>query len=182
MLSDPQREYIRKVTLTLQIIVGALAGGVLMFLAVVVYMVSQNPPAAGQEAYILTYSAFAMAVVCGIASLVVPSQVTGRARKSLIDGDVSNWGLVKNLSNAAELGEVAQLAAIYQTRTIIGAALCEGAAFFALVAYQIEHQRSVLFVAIVLLLLIVRHVPTASGLESWIESELTTIQQMRQLK
>jgi hypothetical protein len=182
MLTDPQREYVRKVTLTLQIIVAALAGGALMFLAVVVYTVSQNPPAAARDSYIITYAAFAFAVVAGIASLIVPSLVGGRARNSLIDKDVSNWGLVKNLPNLAELGEVAPLAAIYQTRTIIGAALCEGAAFFACVAYQIEHQRSVLFVAVVLLLMIARHIPTVSGLESWIESELATIQQMRQLK
>jgi hypothetical protein len=182
MLSDPQREYIRTVTLTLQIIVGALASGVLLFLAVVVYMVSQNPPAAAGDSYIITYAAFAFAVVAGIASLIVPSLVSVRARNSLVDGDISNWGLVKNLPNVAELGEVAPLAAIYQTRTIIGAALCEGAAFFACVTYQIEHQRSVLFVAVVLLLMIARHIPTVSGLESWIESELATIRQMRQLK
>jgi hypothetical protein len=182
MLSDPQREYIGKVARTLQIIVGALAGGVLMFLAVVIYLVSQNPPVAAPEVPIITYTAYGFAVCAGIASLVVPSLVSGRSRQSLIDGDVSQWGLVKNLPNATELGEVAMLAAIYQTRTIIGAALCEGAAFFACVAYLLEHQRPVLFVAVVLLLMIARHIPTASGLESSIESESTTIQQMRQLR
>jgi hypothetical protein len=182
MLSDPQRDYIRKVARTLQIIVGALAGGVLMFLAVVIYLVSQNPPVPAPEASIVTYTAYGMAVVCGIASLVVPSLVSGRARQSIIDGGISQWGLVTNLPNAAELGDIAPLAAIYQTRTIIGAALCEGAAFFACAAYLLEHQRPALFVAVVLLFMIARHIPTVSGLESSIESESTTIQQMRQLR
>jgi hypothetical protein len=182
MLSGAQREYIRKVATTLQIIVGALAGGVLTFLAVVIYMASQNPPMAEFEMPTVTYSAYGMALVCGIASIVVPNLIIGRARQALIGGDVSQWGLVKNLPNAAELGDVAPLAAVYQTRTITGAALCEGAAFFACVAYLLEHQRPMLFVAGLLLLMIVRHLPTTSGLQSWIESELVTIQQMRQLQ
>jgi hypothetical protein len=182
MLSDPQREYIRNVARTLQIIVGALAGGVLMFLAVVIYLVSQNPPVAAPQEPIITYIAYAFAIVAGIASLVVPNVVSGRSRQSLIGGDVSQWGLVKNIPNAAELGEIVPLAAIYQTRTIIGAALCEGAAFLACVAYLIEHQRPVLFVAGGLLLMILCRIPTVSGLESSIESESTTIQQMRQLR
>jgi hypothetical protein len=95
---------------------------------------------------------------------------------------VSQWGLVKNLPNAAELGDVAPLAAIYQTRTIIGAAMLEGAAFLGCVAYLLEHQQLVLVVAGALLLMIARHFTTASGLESWIENELATIQQMRQLR
>jgi hypothetical protein len=46
----------------------------------------------------------------------------------------------------------------------------------------LEHQRPALFVAVVLLFMIARHIPTVSGLESSIESESTTIQQMRQLR
>jgi hypothetical protein len=182
MLSDSQRDYIRKVARTLQIIVGALAGGVLMFLTIVIYLVSQNPPVAAPEAPIITYSAYGLAIASGIASLFIPSLISNRGRQSLINGDPMNWGLVKNLPNVAEPGDVAPLAAIYQTRTIIGAALCEGAAFLACVAYLLEHQHPVLFVAVVLLVMIVRHIPTVSGLESLFESESTTIQQMRQLR
>ena len=182
MLSDPQREYIRKVARTLQIIVGALAGGVLMFLAVVIYLVSQNPPVAAPESPIITYAAYGLAVLAGIASLVVPNLISNQARQSLITGGPSNWGLVKNLPNAAELGDVAPLAAILQTQTITGAALLQGAAFMACVAYMVEHQRLVLIVAGVLLLMIARKFPTVSSLESSIESDSTTVQQMRQLR
>jgi hypothetical protein len=182
MLSDPQRDYLRNVARTLQIIVSALAGGVLMFLAVVIYLVSQNPPVAAAKAPLITYTAYGMAVFAGIASLVVPSAINSRARQSIIDGDVSKWGLVKNLPNVAELGDVAPLAATYQTRTIIGAALCEGGAFLACAAYLLEHQRPALFVAAALLLMIAGRIPTVSGLQSTIENELATTQQMRQLR
>lgn len=182
MLTDPQREYIGKVCLTLQIIVGALAGGVLMFLAIVIFIGSQNPARATPDIPLITYIAYSMAAVCAILSFVVPNFVVARARKSLVAGDVARWGLVKNLPNVEQLGEIAPLAAIYQTRTIIGAALCEGAAFMACVAYLIEHQRPMLFVAGLLLLLILRFVPTPSRLESWIENELVTNQQLRQLR
>jgi hypothetical protein len=182
MLSDPQRDYIRKVARTLQIIVGALAGGALMFMAVVIFLVSQNPPAAAPETPIITYVAYGLSVFSGIASLVVPSLISNRARQSLITGGVSNWGLVKDLPNAAELGDVAPLAAIYQTRTITSAALVQGAVFLACVAYLLEHQRPVLIAAGVLLLMIISKFPTVSGLESSIETDAATVQQMRQLR
>ncbi len=182
MLTDPQRDYIRRVCLSLQIIVGALAGGVLMFLAIVIFIGLQQPPAAIPDLAIITYTAYGMAAVCAILSFVVPNILVARTRKLLAAGDVSQWGLVKNLPNIEQLAEAAPVAAIFQTRTIVGAALCEGAAFMACIAYLIERQRPVLIVAGVLLLLILRYFPTPSRLESQIENELATSQQVRQFR
>jgi hypothetical protein len=184
MLTEPQRDYIAKVCLTLQIIVGALAGAVLMFLGIVIFIGSQNPPAAIPDTLIITDAAYSMAANCAVLSFVVPNLAVGRARKSLVagDGDMSQWRWVQNLPNIEQLGEVAPLAAVYQTRAIIGAAFCQGAAFMACIAYLFEHQRPMLVVAGLLLLLILRYLPTPSRLESWIENELTTIHQMRQLR
>jgi hypothetical protein len=123
-----------------------------------------------------------MALAVVIAWLVVPAVVTTRMRKAIVDGQSSDWGLVKNLPNAAELGNVVPLAVVYQTRTIIAAALLEGAAFFATIAYLIEHQRIALYVAIALALLILCQIPTPSRFESWLESESTSIEQMRQMR
>ena len=156
--------------------------GALMFMAVVIFLVLQNPPAAVPETPIITYAAYGLSAFSGIASLVVPNLISNRARQSLIAGGVSNWGLVKDLPNAAELGDVAPLAAIYQTRTITSAALVQGAVFLACVAYLLEHQRPVLIVAGVLLLMIISKFPTVSGLESSIESDAATVQLMRQLR
>src|SRR5215213_9464376 len=128
MLSDPQRDYIRKVARTLQFIVGVLAGGVLMFLAVVLFLVSQNPPVVAPETPIVTYAAYGLAMFSVIASFVMPGLISSRAPRSLINDGQWQWGLAKNLPYAAELGEVAPLAIVYQTGTIFGAALLEGAA------------------------------------------------------
>jgi hypothetical protein len=182
MLSDHQREFVRTVVRTLQIIVGALAFGVVMFMAVVLYMETHNPPAAAPTEHIFSYTALGMAVAVAIAWLIVPGIVAGRMRQSVIDGRSSQWGLVKNMPNAAELGDVDPLAGIYQTRTIIGVAMLEGVAFYSVAAYMLGHDRLALYVAIALLVLILSQFPTVSRLESWLESELTNIEQMRQLR
>ncbi|HVT28085.1 MAG TPA: hypothetical protein VHE81_08720 [Lacipirellulaceae bacterium] len=182
MLSNPQREYVGRVAHTLQIIVGTMAVGVLMFVGVVFILASQNAPIGGAFDSIITYVAIGMAIAVTIAWMIVPGTIVGRMRQSVIERDVANWGLVRNIPNLEELGDVAPLAAIYQTRTIVGAALFEGAAFLATVAYMIEHQRIALFIAAVLLLLILSQIPTVSRLGDWIESELVSIQQMREMQ
>jgi hypothetical protein len=182
MLSDSQRDYIRKVTRTIQIIVGAMAAGVLAFLGIVFYLVSRNPNAAVPAEPIVTYLAIGMALVTVIASLIVPGIVASRMRQSLVDGRSSQWGLVQNVPRAAELGDVTALAVIYQTRTIIGTALLEGSAFLASVAYLLEHQRYAAYVASVLLLLLLGQIPTTARIEAWMEGESAMIQQMRQMR
>lgn len=182
MLSDPQRQYVRSVVRTLQIIVGALAAGVLMFLAVVLFLVSKNAQPARATLPTLTYTSVGMSAIIGIAWLVVPGIIVGRMRQSLINGNSSDWGLVKNMPNATELGDVVPLAAIYQTRTIVRAALLEGTAFLACIAYMLEHQAIALALAGLLLLMILSQIPTVSSLESWLEDQLMTVQQMRQIR
>ena len=183
MLSQAQRDYVRTVTRTVQIIVGAMAASVLVFLGIVVVLVSQNAQAAAAAAEpIVTYTAIGMTIAVGIAWLIVPGVVVGRMRQSLIDGRSSQWVLVKSMSDVAELGDVVPLAAIYQTRAIIGVALLEGAAFLSNIAYLLEHQPIALYIAGVLLLTIVSQIPTVSRLESWLESELASIEQMRQMR
>jgi hypothetical protein len=103
-------------------------------------------------------------------------------RQLVVEGRASEMGLVKSLPNAGELGDVAPLAAIYQTRTIVAAAMLEGAAFFAVTAFMIGRQSLALYVAMALVVLILSQFPTAPRLESWLETELTNIHQMRQLR
>ncbi len=140
MLSDSQRQHVRTVVRTLQIIVGAMAAGVFGFLAVVIFLIPNHARPAAAPQPIVTYSAVGMSVTIGIASLVVPSLVVSRMRQSLLSGHASDWGLVKNMPNAAELGDVVPLGAIYQTRTIICAALLECAALLSCIAYLLEHR------------------------------------------
>jgi hypothetical protein len=86
------------------------------------------------------------------------------------------------VANAAELGDVLPLSGVYQTRLIIGCAMIEGAAFFCLIAYLLERRPLSLIVAGVLLLLLISQIPTVSKVESWVESELSTINQLRHMR
>ena len=183
MLSDPQREYAQTAVRTIQIIVAALAAGVFAFIGVAIFLVSRkNVKAAVPDPPILTYTSIGMAVAIVVSWLFVPSVVASGMKKAIIDGRSTDWGIVKSMPNAGELGVVVPLAVIYQTRTIIAAALLEGAAFFATVAYLIEHQSITLYVAIALAFLILAHIPTISRFESWLDSESTSIEQLRQMR
>lgn len=182
MLSDAQREYARTAVRTIQIIVCALAAGVIVFLGVTIFVIPRTARAAPPDKPILTYTSIGMAVAVIAAWLIVPNVVTAGMRRSIIGGKSDDWGLVKNLPNAAELGDVVPLAVAYQTRTIVAAALLEGAAFFATIAYMIERQPIALVVAIVFALLILSQIPTLSRFESWLETESNGIEQMRQMR
>jgi len=182
MLSDPQREYARTAVRTIQIIVCALFAGVVAFLGVAIFLVAKNVHAATPDKPILTYASLGMAIAVVIAWLFVPSLAAAGMKKNIVSGQSGNWGIVKNMPNAAGLGNVVPLAVVYQTKTIIAAALLEGAAFFCTVAYLIEHQPIALYAAIALAVLILAQIPTASRFESWLDSESTSMEQMRQMR
>jgi hypothetical protein len=182
MLTDPQREYAQTAVRTIQIIVAALAAGVIAFIGVAIFLVAQNVQAAVPDRPFLTYTSLGMAAAVVIAWLFVPRLVAAGMKKAILDGQSEKWGIVKNMPNATNLGYVVPLAVVYQTRTIIAAALLEGAAFFCTVSYLIEHQPIALYVAIALAFLILAHIPTVSRFETWLESESTEIEQTRQLR
>src|SRR5207248_224462 len=79
MLSEAQRAYIRTVARTLQILVGAMATGVLSFLAIVIFVRPNNgQPRAPDAQPIITYTAIGMSVAIVAASLIVPGAVERR--------------------------------------------------------------------------------------------------------
>src|SRR5581483_670179 len=67
--------------------------------------------------------------------------------------------------------------AVYQTRTIVGAALLEGGAFFLLVAYMAEGAPWVLVVAAVLWIAMAwLHFPTRDKVEAWVTDQQAAAQ------
>jgi hypothetical protein len=179
MLTDPQREHIKMAARTMQIIAGALAAGVVIFLAIVLFLTSQRAVGPAGDSF-LTYIAAAYSLAAIMAWAIVPSVIGGRMRQSIVDRNASQWTM--KLANAAELGDALPLTSVYQTRLIVGCALLEGAAFFCLVAYLLEQQPMGLIIAGVLLLLLLSQVPTVPRLESWVEGELATIDQLRLMR
>jgi hypothetical protein len=160
----------------MQIVAAAMAGGVLIFLAVVVILVWQKD-GGRPDGRLLTYIAVAFAIVAVFAWSIVPSVIAGQLRQPIVDGSATRRG--SKSDHGAESGNIRPLTAIYQTRLIIGSALLEGAAFFCLVAYLLERQPLSLVVAVLFCLLLVSQIPSVARVESWVAGEVAIIEQLR---
>jgi hypothetical protein len=184
MLTKDQREYVKLAVRTMQIIVAAMAAGVGVFFAVVLVISPNAKPAGGPPAELLVSYIAAAAGLAGIlAWAVVPRIITSGNRQAIVHGKLApRAGLSQNLPMTDERMQIRPIIAMYQTSLIVGCAILEGAAFFNLVAYMLEQQPMNLVVAGVLLLLLLTQIPTVSRLASWVESELTTIDQLRLMR
>lgn len=125
---------------TMQIIVGAMAMGCVMF-AIIVLVVLHPQPVNGQPT--IAYIAAAAGLVGLIAGTIVPRIMAGSQPAT---------------------------AAGYQTSLIIGLALFEGAAFFNLIAFLVEGQMFSLAVAVVLIAAIIMALPTVGRVQDWIDA------------
>lgn len=74
------------------------------------------------------------------------------------------------LSGVAEQELPQKLAGLYQTKTIVGMALLEGAAFFNLVAYMVDKQVWSYGIVTALLVLMAVTFPSQGQFESWVEN------------
>jgi hypothetical protein len=148
--------------------------GVLTF-AVVVLGVIPAPQANANE-NMLTVVSLAFAVLSGVMSVVIRRVVVATQRKKIAEG---TW--TPPSGTVGPKNDVEMLLACFQTQTIIGAALLEGGAFFALVAYMQERQTWSLLAAAVLLAGLMTLFPTRGRVESWLDDELRRVQELRHL-
>jgi hypothetical protein len=185
------QDAIRSATLQGRIIVGALAAGLVMFLVIsTIINILPTPGAAANGAGngpgapgavaaesplpIITYAAVAFGAVLLPMSFVVPGLVAKQQRRA-----IANAGMTASASPAPTPGErsdaakapLSGLPAAFLTQLIIGAAIDEGAAFFALVAYLIEKNPIALAMAVVLIAGVIARFPTAGRVERWIEQQ-----------
>jgi hypothetical protein len=178
MFTDDEAAYLRKLALTLQIVVGALAMSVFMFAAIVTTILP--PPAAmpgGQP--LITYAAAAFGFAAVGMALILPGVIQRNYRRAIVEGKPLTTNIAAQIP--APLREIGQLGLAYQTVLIIRSALLEGAAFFALIAYMLERQTLSLVVAGGLLLILLSGFPTRSKLREAIESERRVIKELQQL-
>jgi hypothetical protein len=75
--------------------------------------------------------------------------------------------------------DTAKLRAIYQTRLLNGMALVQVAALLVTVAYFVEGSIACLAVALIAIALLVMRFPTRSGMERWVDKQMTWIEQER---
>ena len=157
---------------TLQVIVGAIVVGCVIFtvVAVVVGSMAGKPASPG----IISYLAVGLAAVMIVARSVVLGLMASRGRKSIAQ---NRTGATANpaVSGAPSAGEMsperARLAGLFMARTIAGAAILEGAALFSLVAYLVENSPISLAAALVLLVFIVLQFPTLSRATAWLDDQ-----------
>jgi hypothetical protein len=180
MLTDAQQSFLKKMVRVLQIIFAALVMGVCMFLGVVLLLEIDLPGEVLPDQPFLTYFAAGTAALAIVAWGVVPGMIAGRVRDMIACGKVPTSAFCQE--RAAELGDVGALGAAYQARAITGAAILEGAAFFNLVAYMIEAQPINVAAAVVLVVVMLAAIPTYGRAEAWVDHELTTIEQLRQMQ
>jgi hypothetical protein len=148
-----QRELAAPLT-TLRIIVLALAMGCVTFLVVAFVLRNsgeRDAPPAGPPT--LTIVAAALAAGAAVARAFVSPLVVASGRRRLASDDAK------------------ALAGLYTNRTILAAALLEGAAFAAGVAYLVEGRVAILVVGALLAAAVASHFPTASGMAGWIEDQ-----------
>jgi hypothetical protein len=169
MLSDAQRNELQTVVSTMQVIVGALALGVMNFLLVVVlFDIGGNRQAADPPT--LSFAAACVAVVAIVAAYLMPWYLAGPMRRTI----------VKNEVGSGETTTIRKLARMYQTLLIIRCAVLEGGAFFCCVSFMLEHHIVALIAAVVLLTVLLMQFPTRHRAEAWLEQELRVATQLQQ--
>jgi hypothetical protein len=188
---------------TVQIIALALVTGVVVFLAIALYVVGvQNggrglAPPDGPP--VLTLVALVFMGVNAVLSFVVPASVTrsnlrrmaagtwspaGDAPPSaagpgpLQDGPRPPLGLAARLQPPAT--EPGRLMQVRQTADLVGLALVEGACFLAIIAYLLEGQPWALALAGVGVCLMVARFPTGGRVRGWLDKQHDLLARMRQ--
>lgn len=172
MFDDKSRQHIAGVVRTSQIILTALAMGVVTFAVVVVLAVP-----GGRETHDTNVTVLAV-VFAGadlVLCLLIPQFITATNRRKIAAG---TWQAAQSQGPVAE-SDAGRLALTYQVKMIIGTALLEGGCFLALVAYMTERQALGLAVAAVLLGALLAHFPTQARVEAWIEDQLHRVEDER---
>jgi hypothetical protein len=174
---------LQPVARTLQIIVVALCIGALSFTGIAVLLRMTGNMQGGSANEILTPIAICGAVLAFFASWTLPAIAIKRGRRNIAKGRYSlpqapGGPLHHSLAN---LGDAGLLYMVYQTKTIIAAALLEGAAFFNNIAYMLEGNLITLIAALLLVAAVAAMFPSATRIADWIESQLRLMREEKLL-
>ena len=183
---------IDQITRMLQIIIGTLLTGLVMFLVIVVVVnIRPKPPAVpspvpGADAAatpseplpVMTVMAYTFAVILLPLSLVVPKIFSDAARTKIATG---KWNPGRQTGDAPPpADDLGKLAMVYQARKIMGAAMNEGAAFLALIAYMLERNNVALGLALALMVCLATRFPLRAAVANWLEGQLDLVRRQRQ--
>ena len=180
MPQPPQSETPQQYLRTLQIIVSALVMGLIFFAAIVLFVAPAANGRAGGPfgAPICSLVALLVSAMALVARAYVPRVIDAVGRQRILRG---GGGAAGDADDRADSSGLDVLLRVYQTRLIVGAALCEGVAFFCLVAFMIERRWFVLAAAIGLILLVASHFPTARRVANWMTQQRQLIDEEQAL-
>lgn len=151
----------------LQIVVGAIASGLVVFLGVAAYFAATAPQAAPSRS--LTWLALGVAAAAIVMHLMVPSRIATAARQRHLD--VVQPRPVPGIRDP----DVAAWYAVYLTRTIVACAMLEGAGFLLGIALLLEASPESAAAAMVILVLILLRLPSVSRVADWIETQQRSV-------
>jgi hypothetical protein len=154
----------------MRIIVLALGMGVVSFAGIALFLqLSGGMQQRGAGEPILTYVALLFSVVQLGLYFFVPGMVAAAQRRRVAAG---KWpGAQSRYGKAGPFDETRALWLVYQTMTIVGLALLEGACFFLLMAFLIEGQWVAFVTAFVFLGFMVTRFPTWDRVNRWVETQ-----------
>ena len=174
---------------------GALISGVSIFLVIAhfVDMGLTGPPGAGPGeggaanagaarggavdfvGTLMTYLALAWAAVLLPLSVIVPARIAKQNRRKIVAGtwtpQLQGVSPPRQFDPEAFKTDENKLAMVYASQFIIGAALIEGGAFLAGVAYMMGKQPLALGVAVFLVGVLLARFPTLQRVQSWIDRQ-----------
>lgn len=183
MFTEEERALLAQATRTMQVIVGALAAGIVSLL-IVVLAISFGRAAPPPEMPMLTYMALALFPVAILVATLFPGVVLRSQRQGILNGspklEASATGFSTRIPAGGDI--VAPYIGGYQTAVILRSAILEGAAFFALVVYLLDGLWWSLAAAAVLLLYILAGMPTRSRAEEAVKREQRAVEELRQMR
>ncbi|NQT36804.1 MAG: hypothetical protein HQ581_04910 [Planctomycetes bacterium] len=181
------REEIVRPVRTLQIVTVALVTGCVVFLAVAMFIrLGENDPAqAAAPVPTFGYALLVFVATALLARAIAPRWLVSAARRKIAEGtwkppQQTGGGSPISDEFLAKTGDAGKLCCVFMTKTVVGAALLEGAAFFSLIAYLAEGATLSLAMAAGLIIAVALHFPTLGRAVGWIERQLSLLDQQRQ--
>ena len=165
-------EFAYRTIRSVQIIVVALALGPIVFAGMILFQRMNKGP---QRDAMIAYLAAGFAVTALAARGVVGAATTTAQRKRIA---ARAWSPGPNAA-PVNLTDGDRFLFVFQQKTIIEAALVEGATFFVLISFMIAGQWWSLAVAGVLLLFLIVPFPTYDRVESWVRYQLELMEMER---
>jgi hypothetical protein len=165
-----------------QIIVASLLAGCLTFMGIAIVLVQRKVAGEFQDLPdVIIWLPVGFAVVACFVQFIVTKQTTAHARQAIAEGTwrYPGGGDTSMADYFAQTGDAGRLFVVFQMRTIVAAAILEGAAFFSLVIFLVGGNGIPLVTAMFLVGRLLLLLPTRRRVFHWIEDQLLHVERQR---